>query len=311
MVPAFGDVTCASGYALNDDGQCVAHCLAGWYVADAGQPCVEIKRGSPYYSAAHDVVYGDTSGDNYKKCPDPDPNTPGGYVFINSAGVDYNRQTDIRHCFRTDVPVRYFENVNRRYCDGNGNCIHQMTTHGVVNNPCPYQYGDDGTAVYGEGEEYPCYGGSTNMKSCDAGFYAQKTKTGYSGRYFPCSPVGTEYYSPNGDLARYPCPTGTMTCGYGDCADSIDDCVPYKILHIDDLAIRVAASKYTTPALNIKMPDGNVFYGYTVVGDFSPALKFRAPSGGVYSVINPLDEFERVLIPAYNAWPAYTEIVIP
>ena len=149
------------------------------------------------------------------------------------------------------------------------------------------------------------------MKSCDAGFYAQKTKTGYSGRYFPCSPVGTEYYSPDGDLARYPCPTGTMTCGYGDCADSIDDCVPYKILHIDDLAIRVAASKYTTPALNIKMPDGNVFYGYTVVGDFSPALNFRAPSGSVYSVINPLDEFERVLIPAYYVWPAYTEIVIP
>lgn len=90
---------------------------------------------------------------------------------------------------------------------------------------------------------------------------------------------------------------GDVTCASGYALNDDGQCV--------------AASKYTTLALNVKMPDGNVFYGYTVVGDFSPALKFRAPSGSVYSVINPLDEFERVLIPAYNAWPAYTEIVIP
>jgi hypothetical protein len=79
-----------------------------------------------------------------------------------------------------------------------------------------------------------------------------------------CKPVGPGYYATTSMInygsvgTRGECPAGTTTVGYGHGADSADDCG--RLLHIGDYVLYTNRSKQTTPALNIKMPNGDMHY---------------------------------------------------
>ncbi len=308
---------CPDGYSNSEDAagghvditSCVAECAAGYYVPSPGEPCTEITGSVPYYTAAHTVAYGDTSGDNYKKCPAPAPNSPGGYIFIPNTIA--NSHTNIKYCLRNPVPMRYTYNPDTQYCE-NGICAPKQTTHGILENPCYYTSGDDGNAIYDDNrpnDRWGCVGGAT-LLSCDAGFWAPVSHISGSGHFLSCQPVGTDYWSPDGDLARYPCPDGTMTIGYGVGAANVNDCVPYKNLHIGDMTLQMSSTKYTTPALHIQLPDGNKYYGYMISGARDGTLNIGLP-GGQYGVINPLDQFEHALAPGWGVASGFDIIVIP
>lgn len=80
---------------------------------------------------------------------------------------------------------------------------------------------------------------------CDAGYWLEDKLNGYyySGdNEYACSPVGTEYYSTDGN-GRVQCPTylnpdselvAGHTTGYGDGADDITDCaIPESVVYAD------------------------------------------------------------------------------
>ncbi len=309
---------CPDGYSNSEDAagghvditSCVAECAAGYYVPSPGEPCTEITGSVPYYTAAHTVTYGDTSGDNYKKCPDVAPGDTW-YTWIDIP--DVKGHTTVNSCLRHNVRLRHTYDPKQPSCR-NGICIAQQTTHGIVNNPCYYTSGDNGNAVYDNNvltsDQTGCVGGSS-LISCDAGFYAPVKIWNGAGPYQSCQPVGNGYWSPDGDLARYPCPDGTMTIGYGVGAANVNDCVPYKNLHIGDMTLQMSSTKYTTPALHIQLPDGNKYYGYMISGARDGTLNIGLP-GGQYGVINPLDQFMHTMHPGdgYSV-PPFEIIEIP
>ncbi len=84
----------------------------------------------------------------------------------------------------------------------------------------------------------------------------------FSGR---CIDAGAGYWSAGGItnyggalIARNACPAGTYTVGYGHGADEANDCG--RILHLGDSVIYTRKNKPTTPALNIRMENGDMYY---------------------------------------------------
>ena len=79
-----------------------------------------------------------------------------------------------------------------------------------------------------------------------------------------CTNVGPGYYAPASTTnfgsvgTRTACASGLSTVGYGHGADSADDCA--RTLHIGDNIVYMRQDKVTTPALNIRMENGDVFY---------------------------------------------------
>jgi len=79
-----------------------------------------------------------------------------------------------------------------------------------------------------------------------------------------CINVGAGYYAAASTVnygsvgARTACPAGLTTVGYGHGADSANDCA--HTLHIGDYVLYARRDKITTPSLNIKMSDSNVYY---------------------------------------------------
>ena len=80
-----------------------------------------------------------------------------------------------------------------------------------------------------------------------------------------CTDVGTGYWAAasivnaGSTSTRTACPTGTYTVGYGHGADEANDCGPS--LHVGEHVVYMRSNRQTTPSLNIKMPDGNIYYG--------------------------------------------------
>ncbi len=308
---------CPDGYSNSEDTtgghvditSCVAECAAGYYVPSPGEPCTQITGSVPYYTAAHTVTYGDTSGDNYKKCPAPDPNTKGGNVWVS--GSAETRHKTIKSCFRSDTQIRYTDDPSRKYCYG-GICIGIMATHGISANPCYYYDGDDGNANYGGPNGETCVG-SSHLISCDAGYWAPIGSFAHQNSGFnPCQPVDVGYYSPDGDLARYPCPDGTMSTGFGDGAANISDCnIPARKLHVgENLTLYLANTKSSTPALHLAMPNGDTYYGLMQPGMVTGRLNIQMPDR-IYSVINPLDNLERIINPGGANQPPFEIIITP
>ena len=79
-----------------------------------------------------------------------------------------------------------------------------------------------------------------------------------------CTNVGAGYWATDSTVGygtagtRNACPAGTTTVGYGHGADSANDCG--RTLHVDDYTLYMRRDKVTTPALNIDVGNGNVFY---------------------------------------------------
>ncbi len=305
----------ADGYGNRGDvaenhagpASCTTQCNAGYYVPNVGDACTQIQGDIPYYAESHTVAYGDTSGDNYKKCPDPAPGQGTGDLYSS----DIWRHTSVNYCALRGVPMVYTYNPEIKFCR-DGDCISQQTTHGVVKNTCYYTSGDDGMAIYddtvindGRGCE-----GESSLVSCDAGFWAPVRSYAHAGYFLGCQPVGVGYYSPDGDLNRYPCPDGTMTVGFGNGAAAASSCMPYRKLHAGDKTLQLSAQQYTTPALAVQMPDGARYYGYMIAGGRGDAINMAMPAG-VYSIINPLDQFERGTVLRYGTSPAFDIIIVP
>ena len=84
------------------------------------------------------------------------------------------------------------------------------------------------------------------------------------GQFGTCSDVGAGYYAASSITnygqsgARNMCPVGTYTVGYGHGADEANDCG--RILHLGDSVIYARKNKPTTPALNIRMENGDMYY---------------------------------------------------
>ena len=79
-----------------------------------------------------------------------------------------------------------------------------------------------------------------------------------------CFDVGSGYYAGASTVnygsagTRNACPAGTFTVGYGHGADEANDCG--RILHLGDSVIYTRRNKPTTPALNIRMENGDMYY---------------------------------------------------
>ena len=79
-----------------------------------------------------------------------------------------------------------------------------------------------------------------------------------------CVDVGAGYWSSGGvtnygsGVARNACPVGTTTVGYGHGADEATDCG--RIMHFGNSVIYARSNKVTTPSLNIKLDNNDVYY---------------------------------------------------
>ncbi|MBP3397688.1 MAG: hypothetical protein J6K82_02050 [Alphaproteobacteria bacterium] len=290
------DVVCVDGYYLNDTGtECITVCEPGYYVKNVGEVCQELPTGySAYYytDTAHVVTYGETSDKYLKQCP---RTADGRQGHVSSYGA-----TTIENCLLMMSNLRYL--VLGQSCPDDGSVcqyfkktsMNHAPTHGMIQAPCYYLSGDDGDAIYAEMPGYAdggrCVGGSI-LTSCDSGFYAEIEMSSSVGpSRLPCVPVGVGYYSPHGDIKRYECPSGTATCGYGECADDVSDCVQYKTLKMsNNLSLIASSVKYTTPALTLKSGD-SLYFVQAYSGWVANTLHVLQ-DGVLYSLINPLDKF--------------------
>ena len=302
VTPVFA-VDCADGYSDNGNGVCIATCAPGYRVENVGDPCTQITGTDPIYTdTTHTVIYGETSGDNVKTCPPAPADNPCTEIRI-PASISHTTRLN---CL-CDNMINRFE-----YGQGRTNYGLSVATHGTASTACYYRcYHDE--CYYGA--KY-CVNG-VQFITCDAGFYSVMGNEYMEGEMasIGCMPVGINYYSPDGDLNRYPCPDGTITTGYGDGAKSIDDCKPYKTLNIgNDNQIMMTSVKQTNPTLAI-LYNGDVFYAAATTLPHTNTMHFLL-NDTVYSVVNPLDQFEHVIYPATARYHPYGDddyevIVVP
>ena len=103
----------------------------------------------------------------------------------------------------------------------------------------------------------------TNVFRSNAG-YDSFTAGSDAGTIGFCTDVGVGYYAPASTTnygsigTRTACPAGTYTVGYGHGADEANDCG--RILHLGNSVIYTRRNKPTTPALNIRMENGDMYY---------------------------------------------------
>ena len=290
---AFG-ADCVNGYTPDTNGECVTHCEPAYYVPTPGAACTHVAIYDSYYvDTAHTVKYGETSTHLLKQCP-ATADGRRGYIPSDTTG------SSIAHCFIQMHDVRYTA-ADRGDCVAGGATSCDYETHGVASAPCYYTTGPDGSAIYDKQTRDPVTGewrwncvGATKLISCDAGWYdpydgalMPNTPT----RYAPCQPVGADHYSPDGDLNRYPCPEKTATCGYGDCAKSVEDCKPYKtIMTSTGVSLMMQPDQRTTPTLVVQMPDGSKWYGQSDAGARNNHINIEY-FGTPYALVNPMDLF--------------------
>lgn len=286
---------CVDGYTLTDDFYCKITCQPGYYVATPGGQCIRITERTTYTDAPHTIAYGETSDAFLKKCP---KSASGG---LNVYIPDVWLHSSITYCtdwvenLRMSQKDRY-ESVN---CDTANIYSCYWKTHGVGAAQCYYTTGTDGSAIYdnqrtdpvtGEGRR-ECVGGSY-LYECDAGYYAPYQSTGDALQHHPCNPVGTAYWSPAKDINRYECPVGTATCGFGECADSADDCLPYKTLKISGHGdILLWSEPRSEKSLAVMYPDGTIYYGMMTPAAQPRGLHIKYPDGKIYTVLSPTDSF--------------------
>ena len=291
------------GYYVNDAGECVTHCNPGYYVPTPGAQCTRVTQpGNHYVDTAHDVKYGETSTNMLKQCP----STADGRIgFIPDSTLSWIG-TSIDSCILFVSGLSF----SRSNCVANPSVVTECTyeTHGVGTAPCYYTTGDDGAAIYDNRHTDPatgasrniCVGGST-LTACDAGWYASVIESPRGLQHHPCAPVGTGYWSPAGDLKRYPCPANTATCGWGDCAASADDCKPYRTLHTSTgVELMLQPRQRMSPALAVRMPDDTVWYSLSDAGARDDHVNIEY-NGAPHALVNPLDLFlsypEGIVVP--------------
>jgi len=291
---------CPDGYTFTNTNRCEITCQAGYYVASAGEQCRKITDIYTYTDQPHTITYGETSDAFLKKCP----RTADGYYGWIPPSIGINDSINI--CILDKNNLRMTEkdqSYDGGICttDSIGSCT--WLTHGTGGAPCYYTTGPDGAAIYDNRRIDPatgesrraCVGGSS-LTACDAGYYAPYISSGDGLQQHPCNPVGTSYWSPDGDLNRYECPTGTATCGFGECADSADDCLPYKTLkisgHGDVLLFPIKRSEHS---LAVRDGNGTIYYGMTTPAAQPHGVHIKYPDGTIRTLLSPTDSFVKYL----------------
>lgn len=169
------------------------------------------------------------------------------------------------------------------------------TAHGEIVFSCFYSDGGYDTETESGGK---CMNESA---SCDAGYYCDPyfapsssnpsvywTNSYPSAKTDPCRPVGLGRYSPQSTINIYTCPDGTST--HTNTAASVDECLPLCAggatkLHAGKYEFNLWATKYTSPALNVRMPGGEICYVSLHEGHITGGLNIQH-NGIIYHAIN-------------------------
>ena len=194
---------------------------------------------------------------------------------VNGKNATANLTIASTQSIKSVVSYKLFTNG----CRGNGtNQTNEFTCSGAGNTPVPIQMHyvklyDNGVLVL---DLIPVRNKNTNelgmLNKVNGEFYTNAgtgtfiagpdTNTIIAGQ---CGNVGVGYWSAGGitnyggtPIARNACPAGTYTVGYGHGADEANDCG--RILHLGDSVIYTRKNKPTTPALNIRMDNGDMYY---------------------------------------------------
>ena len=105
----------------------------------------------------------------------------------------------------------------------------------------------------------------TSKIKCNPGYWNNQNEQSYAfySNYTEmlasiCTPVGSGFYSPADKITRTACDVGESTLGYGQFADSADDCG--RKLYVGDTVIQLHGNKRTAPSLAISVGD-KIYYG--------------------------------------------------
>ncbi|MBR1380762.1 MAG: hypothetical protein IJ560_04230, partial [Alphaproteobacteria bacterium] len=210
--------TCDAGYTMDEtDGLCKITCSPGYYVKSPGDKCIAINNNYSiaYVDSEHTVIYGETSGDNVKSCPNTIKYSDM-FIAFNAWNPPADLHTSIEGC----RILLYGPD------DGFGqyklSCEYNPAT-GDYDKSCGESYSDTRTCIAG----YK-YLGSNRTDTCKAMSQGYcKISCGdsvYGCMNHRCTVVGYGRYSPSDELGWYNCPNGTYTTT--ETAAAASDCTP-------------------------------------------------------------------------------------
>ncbi len=248
---------------------CKISCAAGTQVATIDAACT--TPASSWYTSAHTVAAGSTSGTNVKACL-TNYSTPS-----TTTKTDHDAATDCK--ISCDAGTRIVS-ANATSCttpSGNWYVGDHSVSQGSISsvNSCLTNYTISGTAATNHDEVTDC------KITCDGGAYISAANN------TSCSPVGAGYWAAESVISqgsvgiRNECDDGLTTIGSGKGADEAGDCG--RVLNVNGEKIYLRSEKKTTPSLNVSI-SGKTFYGNmsTTNGDSPLKIKSGPSTYNVY-----------------------------
>lgn len=245
---------CPTGYIHNTTAgktsinQCQIHCDGGTYVYNQNLLNNSFMDNSTY----GDVTVNGVTTARAKILP-----TENGNTYTLSATL-----------IPTGTYYYYLKEINpdgtvlNQQCSSMWNNYNATNANDTVKKTCTFTTRNNATyLVY-----FATAASSNNLTLTEYQMEEGSTATAYQ-PYNPnpvCADVGAGYWAAASTVnygsvgTRNACPAGLSTVGYGHGADSADDCA--RTLHIGDNIVYMRQDKVTTPALNIRMENGDVFY---------------------------------------------------
>ena len=224
---------------------CKISCAAGTRVASADAACTT-PTGS-WYTSAHTVSAGSTSGTNVKSCVT-------GYATANtSTSTDHDASTDCKISCAAGTRVA---SANATCTTPSGNwyvgahTVSQGSTSSVSS--CLTNYTISGTVATNHDAANDC------KITCSGGSYIAAANN------TSCSAVGAGYWAAASTVSqgsagvRNACDAGLTTIGSGAGADEAADCG--RVLNFNGEKIYLRSESKTTPSLNVSI-NGTTYYG--------------------------------------------------
>ena len=267
--------SCPSGYSIsgttaaNHDAKsdCKISCAAGTQVVTADAACT--TPADSWYSAAHTVPAGSTSGTNVKDC------LTNYYTPDTTTRTDHDSSTDCKISCSAGTRIVSANATSCTTPSGNwyigAHSVSQGSTSSV--NSCLANYTISGTAATNHDAANDC------KITCSGGSYIATANN------TSCSPVGAGFWAAASTVSqgsaglRNACADGLTTIGSGSGADEAGDCG--RVLNFNGEKVYLRSDKKTTPSLNVSI-SGKTFYGNMGTG-VDGALKIKSGST-TYSV---------------------------
>ena len=256
---------------------CKISCAAGTQVATADGACT--TPASSWYTSAHTVAAGSTSGTNVKACL-TNYATP-----LTQTRTDHDASTDCKISCAAGTRIASANATSCTTPSGNwyvgAHTVSQGSTSSV--NSCLTNYTISGTTAANHDEAADC------KITCDGGSYIATANN------TSCTPVGAGYWATESIVSqgsvgiRNACEAGLTTIGSGKGADEAGDCG--RILNVNGEKVYLRSDKKTTPSLNVSI-SGKTFYGNMGTSYDSP-LKIKSGTT-TYSVYDDSDNIIRI-----------------